>query len=150
MVPGLWDCQQNYSWFYGELQLNQGVTSGCDIGNNEEVGLAHREAVNHGKIRGPRTFVGVGHLGGAQPADLTGFESALSTRQIPKTVEETRAVAQKLLKAGADMIQFHDGNNFTPEMVAAGCDEAHKANKPCTLRAGGKVRRRRAPWREWT
>ena len=139
VVPGLWDCQQNYSWFYGELQLNQGVTSGCDIGDGEELSLVNKEAVNRGKIRGSRMFVGVGHLGGAQPAQLTGFESALSTREIPKTVDETRAVAQKLLHAGADMIQFHDGNNFTPEMVAAGCDEAHKAGKACTLRAGGKV-----------
>lgn len=139
IVPGLWDCQLNYSWFYGELMLNQGVTSGCDIGNQEELGLVHREAVNRGKIRGPRTFTGVGHMGGAQPSEITGFETALSTRQIPKTVEETRAVVQKLLRAGADMIMFHDGNNFTPEMVAAGCEEAHKVNKPCTLRAGGKV-----------
>src|SRR5262245_47832931 len=33
IVPGLWDCQQNFAWFYSEPQLNQGVTSGCDIGN---------------------------------------------------------------------------------------------------------------------
>src|SRR5262245_1966469 len=32
VVPGLWDCQQNFSWFYSEPQLNQGITSGCDIG----------------------------------------------------------------------------------------------------------------------
>src|SRR5437870_4873222 len=36
IVPGLWDCQQNFSWFYSEPQLNQGVTSGCDIGNGDE------------------------------------------------------------------------------------------------------------------
>src|SRR5690348_18482119 len=36
VVPGLWDCQQNFSWFYSEPQLNQGVTSGCDIGNGDE------------------------------------------------------------------------------------------------------------------
>src|SRR5690242_8355948 len=36
VVPGLWDAQTNYSWFNGELNLNQGVTSIVDIGNGEE------------------------------------------------------------------------------------------------------------------
>ena len=35
VVPGLWDAQTNYSWFNGELNLNQGVTSIVDIGNGE-------------------------------------------------------------------------------------------------------------------
>lgn len=109
VVPGLWDAQTNYSWFNGELNLNQGVTSIVYIGNGEEWSILHREAVVHGKIRGPRTFIGVGHMGGADPDELTGFETPLSTRQIPKTVEETVTVARRLLDAGADMIMFHDG-----------------------------------------
>src|SRR5262249_47394572 len=32
VLPGLWDAQTNYSWFNGELNLNQGVTSIVDIG----------------------------------------------------------------------------------------------------------------------
>src|SRR3954468_15665919 len=67
IVPGLWDCQQNFSWFYSELQLNQGVTSGCDIGNGDELGIVHRDAVNHGKIRGSRAWIGIAHLGGVNP-----------------------------------------------------------------------------------
>src|SRR5258706_4501246 len=137
VLPGLWDAQTNYSWFNGELNLNQGVTSIIDIGNGEELSVLHREAVTHGKIRGPRTFVGVGHLGGANPDELTGLETALSTRQIPKTVDETVAVARRLLDAGADMVMFHDGRNFTPEMVAAACREAHARGKVCTQRADG-------------
>ena len=139
IVPGLWDCQQNFSWFYSEPQLNQGVTSGCDIGNGDEWGIVHRDAVNHGKIRGPRVWVGVGHLGGVDPEELTGWETPLQTRQLPKTVEETKTVVTRLLDSGADMIMFHDGNNFTPEMVKAGCDLAHSRNKPCTQRTGGKM-----------
>ncbi|HMI95550.1 MAG TPA: amidohydrolase family protein [Micropepsaceae bacterium] len=137
VLPGLWDAQTNYSWFNGELNLNQGVTSIIDIGNGEELSILHREAVTHGKIRGPRTFVGIGHLGGANPDELTGLETALSTRQIPKTVDETVAVAKRLLDAGADMVMFHDGRNFTPEMVAAACREAHARGKVCTQRADG-------------
>ena len=137
VLPGLWDAQTNYSWFNGELNLNQGVTSIVDIGNGEEWSIAHREATTHGKIRGPRTFIGIGHMGGADPDELTGLESNLSTRQIPKTVEETVAVTKKLLDAGTDMVMFHDGRNFTPEMVAAACREAHARGKVCTMRADG-------------
>ena len=47
VLPGLWDGQTNYSWFNGELNLNQGVTSVMDIGNGEEWSLVHREGVAH-------------------------------------------------------------------------------------------------------
>jgi hypothetical protein len=139
VVPGLWDCQQNFAWFYSEPQLNQGVTSGCDIGNGDEWGIVHRDAVTRGKIRGPRVWIGIAHLGGVDPADLTGWETPLQTRLLPKTVDEVRTVVARLLDAGADQIMFHDGNSFTPEMVKAGCDVAHARNKPCTQRTGGKM-----------
>lgn len=139
VLPGLWDCQQNFSWFYSEPQLNQGVTSGCDIGNGDELSIVHRDAVNRGKILGSRTWIGVAHLGGADPSELTGWETPLQTRLIPKTVEETRTVATRLLDAGTDIVMFHDGNNFTPDMVKAGCDVAHARNKPCSQRSGGRM-----------
>ena len=139
VLPGLWDNQTNYSWFNGELNLNQGVTSIVDIGNSEELSILHRAAVNNGKIRGPRTFIGIGHFGGADPDEVTGYETPLSTRQIPKTVEETVMISRRLLDAGADMIMFHDGRNFTPDMVAAGCREAHARGKMCTMRPDGPL-----------
>jgi len=139
ILPGLWDCYENYSWFYGELMLNQGVTSGCDVGNGDELSIAHKAAVEHGKIRGPRTWIGIAHLGGVQPDELTGWETPLQRRQMPKTLEETRTVVTRLLDAGADMIMFQDAINFTPEMVKAACDLAHARNKPCTQRAGDKM-----------
>ncbi len=83
IVPGLWDSQVNYAWFWGEAMLANGVTSIVDIGNGEEVGIAYRDAVLHGKIRGPRTFIGIGHIGGARPGQMTGLETPLSTRQEP-------------------------------------------------------------------
>src|SRR5436190_966456 len=82
----------------------QGVTSGCDIGNGDEWGIVHRDAVNHGKIRGSRVWVGVGHMGGVNPEELTGWETPLQTRQLPRNVEETKTVVTRLLDAGADMI----------------------------------------------
>jgi hypothetical protein len=117
--------------------LNQGVLYSCDIGNNEELGVLHRNAVQAGRIRSPRTWIGVGHLGGAGEGEITGLETALATRQTPETVEELRMVVQRMLDAGADQIMFHDGRNFTPEMVRVGCEMAHARNIPCTARSGG-------------
>ncbi len=139
IIPGLWDCQLNYSWFYGEPMLNQGVTGSCDIGNNEELGIVHRNAVLAGNIRGPRTWIGVGHLGGADPDAATGYETDLSTRQIPTTPDEMRRVVNRLLDAGADQIMFHDGRNFSPELVVLGCELSHARNIPCTARSGGPL-----------
>ena len=140
IVPGLWDCFQSFAWFNGELQLNQGVTSGCEVGNGDELIVAHKEAVEHGKIPGPRIWSGIAHLGG-QPGDLTGWETPLHPRQVPKTPEESRMIATRLLDAGADMImfQFYNGVPLTPEIVKAGCDAAHSRNKPCTQRADDKM-----------
>ena len=139
IISGLWDCQLNYSWFYGEPMLNQGVTGSCDIGNNEELGIVHRNAVLAGNIRGPRTWIGVGHLGGADPDAATGYETDLSTRQIPTTPDEMRTVVNRLLDAGADQIMFHDGRNFSPELVALGCELSHARDIPCTARSGGPL-----------
>jgi imidazolonepropionase-like amidohydrolase len=138
ILPGLWDFQVNYSWFWGELFLHQGVTSTVDIGNGEEVSIAHRNAVTQGKILGPRTFIGVGHVGGARPDQLTGWETALSTRQIPKSAEDAAAVARRWLTAGADAVMFHNGS-FPREFYAAAFDEAHRAGKPAFCRCGGPV-----------
>jgi len=62
VLPGLWDNQINYAWFWGELFLNAGVTSTVDIGDGEEMSAAERDAVNMGKIIAPRNLVAIGHL----------------------------------------------------------------------------------------
>ncbi len=137
IVPGLWDSQVNYTWFWGEAMLLNGVTSIVDIGNGEEVSIAYRDAVLHGKVRGPRTFIGIGHIGGARPGQVTGFETPLSTRQLPKSTEEAREIAKRLLAAGADMIMFHDGS-FPEEYYKAAFEEAHRAGKAAFLRSNGR------------
>jgi hypothetical protein len=135
VLPGLWDSQMNYSWYWGELFLHHGVTSGMDIGLGGEVALAEREAVNAGHSKGPRTWTGLAHFGGAE-SDLTGYETALDPRKQPKTMEELQATTRTLLDAGADMIMFHDGR-WDPAWVKWACDEAHRRGKACTQRASG-------------
>src|SRR4030081_3042568 len=53
VLPGLWDAQVNYAWYWGEVMLNQGVISTVDIGDGEEISIVQRDAVNHGKAVGP-------------------------------------------------------------------------------------------------
>ena len=48
ILPGLWDSQVSYSWYFGEIMLNYGITSTIDVGNSREVAIAHRDAVHAG------------------------------------------------------------------------------------------------------
>jgi imidazolonepropionase-like amidohydrolase len=137
VLPGLWDAQVNYAWYWGEVMLNQGVTSTVDIGNGEEVSIAQRDAVNHGKAIGPRQMIGIGHFGGIRGGAMpTGLESPLATRKDPKSPDDARALARRFLGVGADMIMLHDGS-YAPEIYQAAFDEAHKAGKPAFCRCGG-------------
>ena len=137
VLPGLWDAQVNYAWYWGEVMLNQGVTSTVDIGDGEEVSIAQRDAVNHARAVGPRQMVGIGHLGGIRGnTPATGLESALATRKDPKSPDDARAFAQRFLGAGADMVMLHDGS-YPPEIYQAAFEEAHKAGKPAFCRCGG-------------
>ena len=137
VLPGLWDNYGNYSWYLGDAMLRQGITSFVDIGNGEEVSIVHRDAVNAGKIRGPRTWAAVGHFGDVAPEDITGFETALSTRQLPRSVAEARMRTNVLLDGGSDAIQFHETRSFSNEIIIAACEEAHARNVPCSVRANG-------------
>ena len=62
VLPGLFDSQNSYSWYFGEAMLNHGVTSTIDVGTTGETAVPYRDAVFHGKARGPRTFTGVSRL----------------------------------------------------------------------------------------
>ena len=107
VLPGLWDAQVNYAWYWGEVMLNQGVTSTVDIGDGEEVSIAQRDAVNHGRAIGPRQMVGIGHLGGIRGnTPNTGLETALATRKDPKSVDDARMYARRFIGAGADMVMM--------------------------------------------
>ena len=48
ILPGLWDSQVSYNWYYGEVMLNYGITSTIDVGIAGEIGAPHRDAVHKG------------------------------------------------------------------------------------------------------
>jgi imidazolonepropionase-like amidohydrolase len=135
IVPGFWEAETVYVWHGGESSLIHGVTSVSDIATKAEVGMLHREAVNRGKIGGPRTVIGTGYL--AANAG-TGFETPLERAQVPKSAEEARQIARRFIDAGSDMVMFFDGR-LPVEYFQAAYDEANKAGKATVARASFPV-----------
>jgi hypothetical protein len=135
ILPGLWDSQTIYNWYYGELMLNHGITSTIGIGNGGEIAVAHREAILKGKVRGPRPFTGVSRIVTRNNND-TGLETILTPNRAPKSAQETRDLVKAFIAGGADMIIFQDGS-LPLEYYKAGFEEADRAGKPVFTRAYG-------------
>ena len=139
IIPGLIDAHCHYYWFMGELYLAHGVTSIVEVGGGEELGIAQREAINRGKVKGARTFIAVGSGSGRTSAEqrlTTGLETPLSLRQVFRTPEQAREMAKRFIAAGADMLKVHDG--VAPlEVNRAFFEEAHKAGLPVVSRSVG-------------
>jgi len=135
VLPGLWDSQVAYSWYFGEAMLNHGITSSIDVGTESETAVPHRDAVLHGKDLGPRAFTGILRIGSTLNG-ATGFEMPLNTIRVPTSAEDTRAIVRTVLGAGADYVIFYDGA-LPFEYYKAGVEEAHKLGKPAFVRAYG-------------
>jgi hypothetical protein len=139
VLPGLFDSQNSYSWYLGEGMLNHGVTSTIDVGTTGETAVPYRDAVVHGKVRGPRAFTGISRLSFNPNALVsTGFENPLTHTRVPKSAEETRQLVRAWIAAGADYILFYDGA-LPMTYYQAAFEEANKAGKPVFTRAYGPV-----------
>jgi hypothetical protein len=131
IVPGFMDAHVHYAGWMAELSLHFGVTSVFSIGSGGEWAIAQRDAINAGRIPGPRTFVAVGSLAGARISALSarsGEAGGLSGRQVAADAEDARAIARRLIDAGADMVKVHRGPPV--EAYRAAIEEAHKAGLP--------------------
>ncbi|MDH3546544.1 MAG: amidohydrolase family protein [Gammaproteobacteria bacterium] len=131
IVPGLMDAHVHYAGWMAELNLHFGVTSIFSIGSGGRWALAQRDAINAGKIPGPRNFVAVGSLAGARISALSarsGAEGGLSGRQVAANAEDARTIAKRLIDAGADMVKVHRGPPV--EAYRAAIEEAHRAGLP--------------------
>lgn len=139
VLPGLFDSQNSYSWYFGEAMLNHGVTSTIDVGTTGETAVPYREAVFREKTRGPRTFTGISRLS-VNPNALvnTGLENPLTHTRVPKSAEETRQLVKTWIAAGADYILTYDGA-LPMDYYQAAFDEARKAGIPVFARAYGPV-----------
>jgi len=54
ILPGLWDAQVVYQWYFGEMMLNHGITSTIDVANPGELAVPLRDAILQGSnaVRG--------------------------------------------------------------------------------------------------
>ena len=139
VLPGLFDSQNSYSWYFGEAMLNHGITSTIDVGTTGESAVPYRDAVFHDKARGPRAFTGVSRLSvNPNPLVSTGLENPLTHTRVPKSAEETRQLVRAWIAAGADYILTYDGA-LPMDYYQAAYDEANKAGKPLYARAYGPV-----------
>ena len=137
ILPGLWDAQIVYQWYFGEIMLNHGITSTVDVGTAGEVGPVHRDAVIHGKVRGPRSFTSISRLMRVDPG-ATGLETMLTPDRAPKSVQDTRDIVKAFFAAGADYLIFNDGE-LPMDYVKAAFEESNRLGKPVFTRAWGPV-----------
>src|SRR6266850_2031331 len=134
VLPGLWDSQAAYSWYFGEALMIHGITSTIDVGTDQETAVPHRDSVLHGKVLSPRSYTGIVRIG--SQLEETGFEMPLNTIRKPHSLEETRDIVRTVLNAGADYVIFYDGA-LPFDWYKAGVEEAHKMGKPAFMRAYG-------------
>ena len=138
VMPGLFDSQVSYEWYLAEPLLNYGVTSTIDVGTSGETAIPYRDAVMHGRLRGPRTFTSISRLVAEPEGFATGLESPYTPSRVPASVQEARDLVKLWVDAGADYVIMDDGSLPT-EMAKAAFDEARKAGRPVFTRAYGPV-----------
>ncbi len=98
VLPGLIDNHVHYRDLLGELFLAFGVTTVRDLGNHTNWILAQRDAVNQGRIKGPRIFCSGG-----------GFYSRATApqHQVPGDPAEAKRMMRDLIKQGVDYAKIH-------------------------------------------
>ena len=99
ILPGLVDSHVHLRDYMPPMFLRYGVTTVADTHDPTEWSLVQRDAINSGRIRGPRTFVS-----GERAANTT--EGNPPSVQL-KTVDEARAYGRKLIAMGVDVIKGH-------------------------------------------
>ena len=132
------------------LMLNAGFTSAVSFGSTYGIDVALRNAINTGKIRGPRLMAAGRDLGAT--ASNVDFDGGLS--QIADGPWAVRKAVREQRRLGVDVVKiFIDGEainptnppgelSFTSEEVIAAVDEAHRRNLKvaCHARSSAAVR----------
>ncbi len=119
LLPGLVDPHVHIRDYMPPMFLRYGVTTVADTHDPTEWSLAQRDAINSGRIRGPRTFVS--------------GERAANTREgnppsIPlQTVDEARAYVRKLVAMGVDLIKVDSSISY--DQLRAVIEEATAAGR---------------------
>ncbi|MBI3940521.1 MAG: amidohydrolase family protein [Acidobacteria bacterium] len=129
ILPGLMDAHVHYQWWMPELMLAHGVTTIFDIGGSGQWGRAQREAIERGKVPGPRMFATFESLLAAWPGlRVVGAEG-------PMTREKALEVVRRNVAAKADLFNLRRGLSL--EVFQAAVAEAHRAGLPVVAQAIG-------------
>ncbi len=131
----------------GQLWLSQGVTTVRDVAAEGNLSLGLRDAIEHGKIKGPRVFASGRALAMTGGVRL-GIENIAIQVDSP---DEARRAAREQLRAGVDLIKLFAsagigggegrfiGESGWPQMtveeMAAAVFEAHKAGRTAAAHA---------------
>jgi imidazolonepropionase-like amidohydrolase len=121
ILPGLIDCHIHLRDWMPQMFLHYGVTTVYDTNNQVDWILAQKEALQRGKIKGPRLFVTGMAIAG--PHDASN-----DTNYPVQTPQEAAAVVKSLVGQGADMIKTQD--TLTRELLKGLVDEANQLGVP--------------------
>jgi hypothetical protein len=130
ILPGLWDAHCHYQWWMPELLLSYGITS-ASLATADAWGVATRDAIEHGKIPGPRLFI--------QPTSVRAPWRAGLVQSDPviDTPEKAREAVRRSLESKPANISLARGVSF--EVYQAAIDEAHKAGLPAVAQPIGPM-----------
>ncbi len=135
IVPGLMDAHAHYQGWMAELMVNHGVTAAFNIGGGGRIAQLEQEAINRGKIPGPRVFLAVNSLEGERIIAIRRGEAGLRAGQAIRTAAEARAAARRAIEAGANMVKIHRGPPI--EAYRAAIEVAHRAGLPVVVQPLG-------------
>ncbi|HZK95877.1 MAG TPA: amidohydrolase family protein [Prolixibacteraceae bacterium] len=179
VLPGLMDCHTHLSWqpgdnyyedlfrktpidyavlapVYAKKTLEAGFTMVRDVGSTQLIDVSLRNAINAGKITGPRMLVSTFALGSTGGhTDLVGFNPDIDWKGnkdftgVADGVDEIRKRVRNNIKWGADWIKFMASGGVLSEEETPGlpqysfeemkalCDEAHLWGRKVCAHAHG-------------
>ena len=115
---------------YAKRTLEAGFTTVRNVGAEGFVDVALKNAINDGKIPGPRMLVATYYIGSTgSHGDLNGFSPWLSSRMpeemsgVVDGVEAVRKKVRYLIKSGADVIKFGASAGVLTEEASVGAPQ---------------------------
>ncbi|MCZ6753096.1 MAG: amidohydrolase family protein [Acidobacteria bacterium] len=126
VLPGLIDAHVHLLDFMLPLFLHYGVTTIFDTANPTEWILAQREALQRGKMKGPRLFVTGAIIDGPpERSNPVTFAARAAYRIHTRNAEEARMATRNLIDQGVDGIKVYEG--LSTASLKAVVEEAHQA-----------------------
>ena len=124
VLPGLIDSHVHLRAWMPPLFLHFGVTTVFDTANPTDWIIAQRDAINRGRIQGPRMFVtGVVIDGPEENSNMNHPTERGGYRIHVRNPEEARVAVQQLVIQGVDAIKVHE--TLTPNLLRVVVKEAH-------------------------